>query len=177
MSRGSRRPRLVRQRGHPRQCHVPDQPLVGAETVLANLAGRVVTWRHGTAPRGDSAPASYAVRFGFTRWVDGQYALNQPEPGLSKWENGRLLAAAASFRVVASLHCAAASSRPNYNSDADTSGHEEARHRLAASSCRARSTAVAAVAVSARLATTVTSVAFGNASATTSLSISARPSR
>lgn len=29
---------------------------------------------------------------GFTRWVDGQYALNQPELGLSNWENGRLLA-------------------------------------------------------------------------------------
>jgi glutamate-5-semialdehyde dehydrogenase len=29
---------------------------------------------------------------GFTRWVDGQYALDQPELGLSNWENGRLLA-------------------------------------------------------------------------------------
>jgi glutamate-5-semialdehyde dehydrogenase len=29
---------------------------------------------------------------GFTRWVDGQYALNQPELGLSNWGNGRLLA-------------------------------------------------------------------------------------
>ena len=29
---------------------------------------------------------------GFTRWVDGQYALNQPELGLSNWQNGRLLA-------------------------------------------------------------------------------------
>jgi glutamate-5-semialdehyde dehydrogenase len=28
---------------------------------------------------------------GFTRWVDGQYALEQPELGLSNWENGRLL--------------------------------------------------------------------------------------
>jgi glutamate-5-semialdehyde dehydrogenase len=27
---------------------------------------------------------------GFTRWVDGQYALNEPELGLSNWENGRL---------------------------------------------------------------------------------------
>lgn len=31
---------------------------------------------------------------GFTRWVDGQYALSQPELGLSNWENGRLLARA-----------------------------------------------------------------------------------
>lgn len=28
---------------------------------------------------------------GFTRWVDGQYALNTPELGLSNWEGGRLL--------------------------------------------------------------------------------------
>lgn len=28
---------------------------------------------------------------GFTRWVDGQYALDQPELGLSNWEGGRLL--------------------------------------------------------------------------------------
>jgi glutamate-5-semialdehyde dehydrogenase len=27
-----------------------------------------------------------------TRWVDGQFALNRPELGLSNWENGRLLA-------------------------------------------------------------------------------------
>lgn len=27
---------------------------------------------------------------GFTRWVDGQYALDQPELGLSNWEHGRL---------------------------------------------------------------------------------------
>jgi glutamate-5-semialdehyde dehydrogenase len=29
---------------------------------------------------------------GFTRWVDGQYALDTPELGLSNWEHGRLLA-------------------------------------------------------------------------------------
>jgi glutamate-5-semialdehyde dehydrogenase len=29
---------------------------------------------------------------GFTRWVDGQYALNRAELGLSNWENGRLFA-------------------------------------------------------------------------------------
>jgi glutamate-5-semialdehyde dehydrogenase len=28
---------------------------------------------------------------GFTRWVDGQYALQRPELGLSNWERGRLL--------------------------------------------------------------------------------------
>ncbi|WP_305546862.1 aldehyde dehydrogenase family protein [Methylobacterium sp. NEAU K] len=35
------------------------------------------------------------VSDGFTRWVDGQYALDQPELGLSNWENGRLLARSA----------------------------------------------------------------------------------
>lgn len=30
------------------------------------------------------------VGTGFTRWVDGQYALNKPELGLSNWQNGRL---------------------------------------------------------------------------------------
>jgi glutamate-5-semialdehyde dehydrogenase len=29
---------------------------------------------------------------GFTRWVDGQYALRRPELGLSNWEHGRLFA-------------------------------------------------------------------------------------
>ncbi len=29
---------------------------------------------------------------GFTRWVDGQYALNKPELGLSNWQHGRLFA-------------------------------------------------------------------------------------
>ena len=32
---------------------------------------------------------------GFTRWVDGQYALCRPELGISNWQNGRLLARAA----------------------------------------------------------------------------------
>ena len=32
---------------------------------------------------------------GMTRWVDGQYALNSPELGLSNWENGRFLARSA----------------------------------------------------------------------------------
>jgi glutamate-5-semialdehyde dehydrogenase len=29
---------------------------------------------------------------GFTRWVDGQYALDRPELGLSNWQHGRLFA-------------------------------------------------------------------------------------
>ncbi len=27
---------------------------------------------------------------GFTRWVDGQYALDRPELGLANWQSGRL---------------------------------------------------------------------------------------
>ena len=30
------------------------------------------------------------VGTGFTRWVDGQYALKRPELGLANWERGRL---------------------------------------------------------------------------------------
>ena len=40
-------------------------------------------WRECNAP---------FVGSGFTRWVDGQYALNRPELGLSNWQGGRLLA-------------------------------------------------------------------------------------
>jgi glutamate-5-semialdehyde dehydrogenase len=29
---------------------------------------------------------------GFTRWVDGQFALDRPELGLSNWQAGRLFA-------------------------------------------------------------------------------------
>lgn len=39
----------------------------------------------------NTADAPY-VGDGFTRWVDGQYALGVPELGLSNWERGRLLA-------------------------------------------------------------------------------------
>ncbi|HEY1426600.1 MAG TPA: glutamate-5-semialdehyde dehydrogenase [Caulobacteraceae bacterium] len=38
-----------------------------------------------------SANANF-VGDGMTRWVDGQYALDRPELGLSNWQNGRLLA-------------------------------------------------------------------------------------
>ena len=37
--------------------------------------------------RGVDAPF---VGNGFTRWVDGQFSLNQPELGLSNWQGGRL---------------------------------------------------------------------------------------
>jgi glutamate-5-semialdehyde dehydrogenase len=39
----------------------------------------------------DSVDAPF-VGNGFTRWVDGQFALDQPELGLSNWQSGRLFA-------------------------------------------------------------------------------------
>ncbi len=42
---------------------------------------------HGRFYDGVDAPF---VGTGFTRWVDGQYALSRPELGLSNWEGGRL---------------------------------------------------------------------------------------
>jgi glutamate-5-semialdehyde dehydrogenase len=39
-------------------------------------------WRETNAP---------FVSNGMTRWVDGQFALNKPELGLSNWQNGRTL--------------------------------------------------------------------------------------
>jgi len=39
----------------------------------------------------DSLDAPF-VGDGFTRWVDGQYALSRPELGLSNWQHGRLFA-------------------------------------------------------------------------------------
>jgi glutamate-5-semialdehyde dehydrogenase len=44
---------------------------------------------HETFFRAINAPF---VGDGFTRWVDGQYALNRPELGLANWQNGRLFA-------------------------------------------------------------------------------------
>ena len=43
---------------------------------------------HAVVDRSVDAPF---VGDGFTRWVDGQYALSVPELGLSNWEGGRLL--------------------------------------------------------------------------------------
>jgi glutamate-5-semialdehyde dehydrogenase len=40
-------------------------------------------WRNANAP---------FMGNGFTRWVDGQFALLRPELGLSNWQSGRLFA-------------------------------------------------------------------------------------
>ena len=53
-------------------------------TVLsADSADLDTTFRRANAP---------FVGDGFTRWVDGQYALQRPELGLSNWQTGRLFA-------------------------------------------------------------------------------------
>lgn len=41
----------VAGRGRPRKRHVPDQVSVAAETILADMTGRAVAWRHGTKGR------------------------------------------------------------------------------------------------------------------------------
>lgn len=46
----------------------------------------------GAQARFYSAVNAPFVGDGFTRWVDGQYALSRPELGLSNWEHGRLFA-------------------------------------------------------------------------------------
>ncbi len=72
--------------------------------VVANVA-QAVTWFNHYSPRlaasliSDDPTAQDRffrsvdapfVGNGFTRWVDGQYALSRPELGLSNWQNGRL---------------------------------------------------------------------------------------
>ena len=57
----------------------------------------------GSPPRWSASDAALHEQFydtvdapfvgnGFTRWVDGQFALDQPELGLSNWQYGRLFA-------------------------------------------------------------------------------------
>ncbi len=48
---------------------------------------------------------------GFTRWVDGQYALCRPELGLSNWEYGRLFARGGILAATASSPSAPACGR------------------------------------------------------------------
>jgi glutamate-5-semialdehyde dehydrogenase len=77
---------------------------------LADSVDQAVEWFNRYSPRLVATMISESVleqdRFwdavdcpfvgdGFTRWVDGQFALNAPELGLSNWENGRLFARSA----------------------------------------------------------------------------------
>ena len=78
----------------------PEVSLTGVDSIdeavrlFNDLSPRLV----GTLVSGDAAEQeSFFARLdapfvgdGHTRWVDGQFALNKPELGLSNWQNGRL---------------------------------------------------------------------------------------
>jgi glutamate-5-semialdehyde dehydrogenase len=51
--------------------------------ISEDIADHETVWKRCNAP---------FVGDGFTRWVDGQFALLRPELGLSNWQNGRLFA-------------------------------------------------------------------------------------
>ncbi|MCI9882938.1 IS701 family transposase, partial [Methylobacterium goesingense] len=75
----------VAGRGRPRQHHVPDQVSVAAETILADMTGRSVTWRHGTKGRLRARFCALRVRM-----VDGPTQRigtmgNQHLPGEAVW--------------------------------------------------------------------------------------------
>jgi glutamate-5-semialdehyde dehydrogenase len=58
-------------------------PLFVVSVVTSDPADVDAVYRRADAP---------FVGDGFTRWVDGQYALSRPELGLSNWQGGRLFA-------------------------------------------------------------------------------------
>ncbi|MEI9891524.1 MAG: hypothetical protein WDN45_14340 [Caulobacteraceae bacterium] len=79
------------------------------EVTLAVVGGvqHAIDWFNQYSPQFDASlissdPAAHEAFYqavnapfvgdGFTRWVDGQYALDKPELGLSNWEHGRLFA-------------------------------------------------------------------------------------
>ncbi len=61
-------------------------PRLTASLISADEAEQQMFYGHCEAP---------FIGDGFTRWVDGQFALNRPELGLSNWEHGRLFARSA----------------------------------------------------------------------------------
>jgi glutamate-5-semialdehyde dehydrogenase len=56
-------------------------PRFGASLIAESAAEHEAFWARVDSP---------FVGNGFTRWIDGQYALNRPELGLSNWQSGRL---------------------------------------------------------------------------------------
>jgi glutamate-5-semialdehyde dehydrogenase len=56
-------------------------PRFGASLVSESAGEQSAFWAAVDAP---------FVGNGFTRWIDGQYALSRPELGLSNWQGGRL---------------------------------------------------------------------------------------
>ncbi|WP_246689525.1 IS701 family transposase [Methylobacterium sp. WL19] len=75
----------VAGRGRARQHHVPDQVSVAAETILAYMTGRVVTWRHGTKGRLRARFCALRVRMadGPTQRIGAKG--NQHLPGEAVW--------------------------------------------------------------------------------------------
>jgi glutamate-5-semialdehyde dehydrogenase len=67
---------------------------------------------HETVYEGADAPY---VGNGLTRWVDGQYALDTPELGLSNWERGRLFGRSGilSGDVITTVRCRAVQDDPD----------------------------------------------------------------
>jgi glutamate-5-semialdehyde dehydrogenase len=61
-------------------------------TLSPRFAASLIAEDEGAQQRFFEAVDAPFIGDGFTRWVDGQYALNRPELGLSNWQNGRLLA-------------------------------------------------------------------------------------
>lgn len=61
-------------------------PRLAASLISADAGEHERFWQSVDAP---------FVGNGFTRWVDGQFALGKPELGLSNWEHGRLFARSA----------------------------------------------------------------------------------
>ena len=78
--------RLAHDRARSRRGHHAVQHPFSAFRRLSDF-GR----SHGARRLADQADAAF-IGDGFTRWVDGQYAYNRPELGLSNWQGGRLFA-------------------------------------------------------------------------------------
>ncbi len=75
----------VAGRGRPRKRHVPDQVSVAAETILADMTGRSVTWRRGTKGRLQARFCALRVRMadGPTQRIGAMG--NQHLPGDEVW--------------------------------------------------------------------------------------------
>jgi glutamate-5-semialdehyde dehydrogenase len=67
-----------------------DQAIARFNTVSPRFAASLVSADQNAHDRFYERIDSPFVGNGFTRWVDGQYALETPELGLSNWQNGRL---------------------------------------------------------------------------------------
>jgi glutamate-5-semialdehyde dehydrogenase len=77
--------------GHARRGRRPRRTASSSATATAPLR-RLARQRPTRAEHDGSTSGRRPVRRdGFTRWVDGQYALDKPELGLSNWQHGRML--------------------------------------------------------------------------------------